>query len=338
MANVLFEVPGFPRYKVNKSGDLFDTETGKQKTWYKQKPITELGGRKRNMKRGYLIARVIDDQGNKRHIFQHRVLAMLFIACPGNHEDYIVNHKDGDGRNNDLDNLEWVTYSENMLHAYQTELCKNTRQVLARRAADGKITEFRSIADCAREFNLPHPTLTNRLIHNAGNVFDDGFAFKFADDPKEWTDTRVKSIKPKHVFAIDLINKTFIMARDQKELARSTGVSEGNINTSLRKGTMLPINGFVFGWDGASNKSPHFTKWQIELIKIPRSRADQTGWLETNIETGEEKLYLGSALAEKFGLSMSQTNNVLKTGKSPCGCFRYENISPYPNDHSPLAP
>ena len=46
----------------------------------------------------------------------HRLLAMTFL--PIDEERPWVNHIDGDKLNNNLDNLEWVTPSENSLHSY----------------------------------------------------------------------------------------------------------------------------------------------------------------------------------------------------------------------------
>lgn len=50
----------------------------------------------------------------------HRVVAEAFIPniynCP------CVNHIDGNKLNNNINNLEWVTYSQNTLHAYQIGL------------------------------------------------------------------------------------------------------------------------------------------------------------------------------------------------------------------------
>ena len=45
----------------------------------------------------------------------HRLLAQTFIPNPDNKPQ--INHIDGKKNNNDLSNLEWVTASENMLHA-----------------------------------------------------------------------------------------------------------------------------------------------------------------------------------------------------------------------------
>lgn len=45
----------------------------------------------------------------------HRLVATHFIANPKNKP--FINHIDNNGLNNKVDNLEWVTHSENMIHA-----------------------------------------------------------------------------------------------------------------------------------------------------------------------------------------------------------------------------
>ena len=50
----------------------------------------------------------------------HRLVAEAFIPNPNGFRE--VNHIDGNKQNNSVKNLEWVTHSENMIHAYQTGL------------------------------------------------------------------------------------------------------------------------------------------------------------------------------------------------------------------------
>ncbi|WP_139925238.1 HNH endonuclease [Hymenobacter sp. DG01] len=52
----------------------------------------------------------------------HRLVAGRFIPNPENKPD--ANHLDGNKKNNDVSNLEWVTKSENTRHAYATGLMK----------------------------------------------------------------------------------------------------------------------------------------------------------------------------------------------------------------------
>ncbi len=54
-------------------------------------------------------------KGKKKNIYIHRLVGSYFLKNPDNKSQ--INHKDKIRSNNHIDNLEWVTPSENMLHA-----------------------------------------------------------------------------------------------------------------------------------------------------------------------------------------------------------------------------
>ena len=57
---------------------------------------------------------------DKKHYYIHRLVATYFI-CNHQNKRY-VNHIDGNKLNNIFTNLEWVTASENLIHAYNLGL------------------------------------------------------------------------------------------------------------------------------------------------------------------------------------------------------------------------
>jgi len=64
---------------------------------------------------GYLMVHLWENgKGNMRLV--HRLVATAFIENPEGKAQ--VNHIDGDRTNNNMDNLEWVTPSENLFHRY----------------------------------------------------------------------------------------------------------------------------------------------------------------------------------------------------------------------------
>ena len=61
---------------------------------------------------------------NQKTISIHRLVANAFVSNPDPISKTDINHKDGNKLNNNFLNLEWVTKSENMIHAFSTGLNK----------------------------------------------------------------------------------------------------------------------------------------------------------------------------------------------------------------------
>lgn len=61
---------------------------------------------------------LLHDDGVRRTVSVHRLIAKVFV--PGYFDGADVNHIDGDKMNNAAENLEWVTRSENIRHAYKS--------------------------------------------------------------------------------------------------------------------------------------------------------------------------------------------------------------------------
>ncbi len=61
--------------------------------------------------------------GEQRRELVHRLVAESFLSAPFSAQNQ-VNHKDGNGQNNSILNLEWVTASENQRHAAALRRCR----------------------------------------------------------------------------------------------------------------------------------------------------------------------------------------------------------------------
>ncbi|UOW66895.1 NUMOD4 motif-containing HNH endonuclease [Paraclostridium bifermentans] len=156
MKEIWEEVPGFEgKYKVSNLGQVktFNfMNTGKERV-LKLTPD----------RKGYLKVNLY---GKDKHINMqvHRLVAQAFI--PNQENKPQVNHKDGNKQNNKINNLEWVTNQENIIHAHKNGLTNpasnktmlgkfgelNPRSKKVRCVTTGEV--FGSIREAGREYKL----------------------------------------------------------------------------------------------------------------------------------------------------------------------------------------
>jgi hypothetical protein len=66
---------------------------------------------------GYPFVTLHRGKQGKHQVYIHRIIAEMFLSNPKNKPE--VNHNDGNKLNNHISNLEWMTSSENNIHAIQ---------------------------------------------------------------------------------------------------------------------------------------------------------------------------------------------------------------------------
>lgn len=136
---------------------------------------------------GYYVVSLCNGSSRSRII--HRLVAQAFIPNPENKPQ--VNHKDGDKSNNSLDNLEWVTVSENILHSFRIGIRTANKPSLGKFGSshvrskavlqftkDGKfIKKHGAIVEASKELCIHRSAISNACCGLSGSA--GGYVWKF---------------------------------------------------------------------------------------------------------------------------------------------------------------
>ncbi len=118
-------------------------------------------------------------------LYIHRLVAVSFGLAKEDGQDQ-VNHKDGNRSNNVVENLEWVTGSQNIQHSYETNLSrkssapKRSKPVCGRRyGSDDEWVEYESVRKAALLLSLDKRRVSNcctKRVKQTG-----GYEFEFVE-------------------------------------------------------------------------------------------------------------------------------------------------------------
>lgn len=131
------------------------------------------------------------------NIYVHRLICLAFHPMEGlvsykDYDSYQVNHLDGNTLNNHKNNLEWVTKSENMQHAYETGLNKKVQGVKQfKKNLDGTKGDFVkdhvSIAAASRSTSVPEHEIRTVAQGKTKPLREFFWEFLDPEKAKEWS-------------------------------------------------------------------------------------------------------------------------------------------------------
>lgn len=148
-------IEGFSNYIISNTGKIKSlnyNKTGKTK---------ELSTNK--LSNGYLSILLYDDNKIKHKFLIHRLVALAFIKNPNNFN--IINHKDENRSNNNIDNLEWCNHKYNANYGNRNK--KLSESLINNLSRSIPVLQYSLNMELVREF--PSIREAARIINN-GNI------------------------------------------------------------------------------------------------------------------------------------------------------------------------
>lgn len=227
------EIPGFSKYQASNLGLIRNKKKDKVSTLYK---VSTSKGSYFN------VSAVADDRGDRSKQVHHLICRAFHGDPPTSKHE--VNHKDGNKHHNCPHNLEWMTRSENLTHAYETGLRSDNIPIVVTDVRSGETERFASLASLARFLKMTPGTISSTILDHREVPFRKIYTFE-----KDYSDHQVTGWDwVRDIVAYDYVDRTSTVTSDSGQMEWLTGVKRQTIMWRLRRATDrdVMVNGYVF--------------------------------------------------------------------------------------------
>ena len=179
--------------------------------------------------------------GKQKRMRVHRMVALAFIDNPDN-KPY-VNHINGNRSDNNVENLEWVTPSENTQHAVDTGLFKSgrARAVIQYNLNGEQMATFESASEAARQTEGSQSKITMCCRRQRDSAND--YQWRYYDDIQDVQKIEKKFITGKKVAQCDEEGNILKIYPSFKEAARAVNGTSSAISR-VCSGTNIRHKGY----------------------------------------------------------------------------------------------
>lgn len=260
----------------------------------------------------YKFYKIFNDEGIKKSVGQHRLLALAFIPTDKNTDDLEINHINSNRGDNLLSNLEWVTRSSNYQHAIDAGKAFSIRTKVVNLKTN-EVRYFKSFKELKRNLNLVFNYPKTKVFH----IGDYEIEILNFEEVKERLHT-----KPKRIVARDIFTNKLYISDTPNELSRFINVHPKVIRRQLNKNLHeYPINGFDLKYYEKNIKWYKYSEEELEAFKGIYFITNPV-YLVT--ENGDRKLFGSVKKASKYtGIHERSVRESLYTGRKIQG-FLFE--------------
>ncbi|ANJ64902.1 putative HNH endonuclease [Erwinia phage vB_EamM_Mortimer] len=253
-------IPGYSRYEINEVGVVRKIHNKKvMKQWL----------------RGNYTATAItsDNKSTSRIESIHILLCLTFIGPkplpePG-HKLVTANHKDGNKLNNVRSNVEWLSNSGNILHAYKNRLNKSSQHLRLTNVVSGEVVDLHSYRELSKWMGNPNLRGRMEYLKYRNRLYQGQWRIELLGESEKSSGSRTS----KQVCVMDVAKRiglregefdTFIF-NSMHDAAAALGVSRKGIGRSISTKGRHVVNGYAISLSFDDMVNVTYDKAYVEI-------------------------------------------------------------------------